>query len=59
MELNSLKEPQPDDLYARVSTYIIGQRDAHIILSTTNTPNREEDFVYEICKLYLVSLDDH
>lgn len=50
MELSSLKEPQPDDLYARVPIYVIGQRDAHIVLSTTNTPNREKDFIYEIRK---------
>lgn len=51
VELSSLKEPQPDDLHARVPIYVIGPRDAHIVLSTTNTPKREKDFVYEIRKL--------
>lgn len=34
----------------RVSVYLIGPRDAHIILSSTNKPNRDKDFVYEFCK---------
>lgn len=52
VELSSLKDAQPTDYWARVPVYVIGPRDAHIILSTTNTPNRDVDFVYEIRKLH-------
>lgn len=50
VELNAIKDAQPTGLYARVPVYVIGARDAHIILSTTDKPNRDKDFVYEFCK---------
>lgn len=50
VELSSLKDAQPTDYFVRVPLYVLGPRDGHIILSTTNTPNRTDDFVYEIRK---------
>lgn len=51
VELNKIEDTQPTGFYARVPVYVIGPRDAHIILSTTDKPNRDKDFVYEFCKL--------
>ncbi|XP_031620433.1 uncharacterized protein LOC116338976 [Contarinia nasturtii] len=42
-----IKVPESIDNCTRVSVYLIGPRDAHIILSSTNKPNRDKDFVYE------------
>lgn len=52
VELSSLKDAQPTGYWVRVPVYVIGPRDGHIILSTTDHPNRSVDFVYEIRKLY-------
>lgn len=49
VDLNNIKDAQPTGYYARVPVYVIGPRDGHIILSTTNTPNRDTDVVYEFC----------
>lgn len=48
--LTNLPNSQPDGYIARFPLYAIGARDAHIILTETNTPNWEKDWTYEICK---------
>lgn len=48
--LTNLPNSQPDGYIARFPVYAIGARDAHIILTQTNTPNWETDWAYEICK---------
>lgn len=50
VDLSTLKDAQPTGYLVRVPVYVIGPRDGHIILSTTNTPDREKDFVYEFGK---------
>lgn len=50
VDLDTLKDARPAGYLVRVPVYVIGSRDAHIILSSTNTPNRDLDFVYEIRK---------
>lgn len=50
VNLESIDDAQPTGYHARIPVYLIGPRDGHIILSTTNTPNRDEDFVYEFCE---------
>lgn len=50
VDLNSIKDAQPTGYYARVPIYVIGPRDGHIFLSTTNKPNRDKDFAYEFGK---------
>lgn len=47
VNLNDVKDAQPTGYFARVPVYVIGARDGHIVLSKTNTPNRDTDFAYE------------
>lgn len=54
VNLNDVKDAQPTGYYARVPVYVIGARDGHIVLSKTNTPNRDTDFAYEFCTLHSV-----
>lgn len=40
----------PNGHIIRFPFYLQGTRDAHILLTTTDTPNLRKDNVYEICK---------
>lgn len=53
VDLSSIETAQSDDYYARVPVYIIGARYGNVILSTSNTPNRDTDFVYEFGNLFV------
>lgn len=53
VDLSTIKDAQSSDYYARVPIYVIGPRYGNIILSSSNTPNREKDFVYEIGNVLL------
>lgn len=50
-KLSDIKNSAPDGYILRIVLYIQGSRDANIILTTSNHPNFERDFVYEFGKL--------
>lgn len=52
VDLSNVKDAQPTGYYARVPVYLIGPRDAHIILSPNSTVDRDHDFIYEFCKCF-------
>lgn len=55
VDLSAIPSAQSPDYYARVPVYIIGARYGNVILSTSNTPNREKDLVYEFGNLFILS----
>lgn len=48
--LANMKDSQPDGFIARIPVYAIGARDAHIILTTSNSPDWQKDWAYEFRK---------
>lgn len=53
VKLSDIANSQPDEYFLRVVLFIQGGRDANILLTTSNQPNFERDFVYEIGKSYI------
>lgn len=47
VKLSDIRNSQPDGYIARIVVYLLGARDAHILLSTTDHPNFDRDYVYE------------
>lgn len=50
IDLNSIEGAQSPGYIARFSFYVLGKRDAHIVLTMKNNPDWRKDSVYEICK---------
>ncbi|XP_031619784.1 uncharacterized protein LOC116338571 [Contarinia nasturtii] len=48
VKISDIKQSQPDGYILRIILYIQGARDANILLTTSDHPNFERDFVYEI-----------
>lgn len=51
IKISDIKNSQPDGYILRIVLYIQGARDGNILLSTSDHPNFERDFVYEFGKL--------
>lgn len=47
VKISDIKNSQPDGYILRIVLYIQGARDGNILLSTSDHPNFERDFVYE------------
>lgn len=45
VDLKNIKDAQPDGYHARIPVYLIGSRDAHVVLSTADSSTPL--FVYE------------
>lgn len=54
VDLKTIRDAQPDGYYARIPVYLIGPRDGHIVLSTTDSTALP--FVYEFGTVYLFYL---
>lgn len=52
VKLSDIKNSQPDGYILRIIIYIQGARDGNILLATSDHPNYERDFVYEIGKYW-------
>lgn len=50
VKLSDIRDSQPDGYIVRIVVYILGPRDAHILLTTNDHPNYERDYVYEFGK---------
>lgn len=51
VKLSDIRNSNPDGYIARIVVYIVGPRDAHILLATTDHPNFDRDSVYEFGEL--------
>lgn len=47
VKISDIKNSQPDGYIIRIILYIQGARDGNVLLSTSDHPNFEKDFVYE------------
>lgn len=52
IKISDIRNSQPDNYILRIVLFIQGGRDANILLTTSDHPNFERDFVYEIGKLH-------
>lgn len=50
VKISDIKNSQPDGYILRIILYIQGARDGNVLLSTSDHPNYERDFVYEFGK---------
>lgn len=47
IKISDIRNSQPDGYIVRIVLYILGPRDAHVLLTTNDHPNYERDYVYE------------
>lgn len=48
--INNIDNGQPDGYLVRLAFYVLAQRDAHVIFTTSDHPDYRTDNVYEFCK---------
>lgn len=53
IKISDIKNSQPDGYILRLVLFIQGARDANILLTTSNQPNFDRDFVYEISESHI------
>lgn len=56
VKISDIANSQPDQYILRLVLFIQGGRDANILLTTSNQPNFERDFVYEIGEFQSLNL---
>lgn len=56
LPINSITYGQQEGYMVRLSFYVIADRDAHIIFTTSDQPNYATDSAYEICKCIIESI---
>lgn len=54
IDVRQIENSQPDGFIIKFTTYVLGTRDVHILLSTTETPDLVNDEVYEFGMFYLI-----